>query len=343
MNAAETQPLPPGAGEPPPPPASQVRTSTDEARSSTLGAWLGSPVALMPLLILGAVVAVLLIASGLKDFGLTFWGFQYRFVPGEPDASSWGIGVFLVGTFLTASLSLILATALSLALAISSVVYLPPLPGRLLSMVTNLLAGIPSVVYGIWGFVVLAPYFGLTLEPSLRDVLGWLPGFGGPSSDIGPWGTLLAVLVLTIMIIPLTTALMREALRSVPRDLVEAGLAVGATRWEVVRRVRLPVARNGLWSAVLLGFGRALGESVAVAMVIGGTSIALPPNLYASTTTVASFIFSQLDSALIYPNLFVLLVEFSLVLLVVAVVVNLVAQRFTRVELATATTLGGGE
>ncbi|MDE1837046.1 MAG: phosphate ABC transporter permease subunit PstC [Euryarchaeota archaeon] len=297
---------------------------------------------MIPLVVLGAVIAVLVIASGLKDFGWTFWGFQYRFVPGEPEASSWGIGVFLVGTFLTAGLSLVLATLLSLALAISSVVYLPPLPGRLLSMVTNLLAGIPSVIYGIWGFVVLAPYFGMALEPSLKDVLGWLPGFGGPDSAIGPWGTLLAVFILTIMIIPLTTALMRESLRSVPRELVEAGLALGATRWEVVRRVRMRVARNGLWSAVLLGFGRALGESVAVAMVIGGTSIALPPSLYASSTTVASFIFSQLDSALLYPDLFILLVEFSLVLLGIAVVVNLVAQRFTRVELATATTLGGG-
>jgi phosphate transport system permease protein len=309
---------------------------------SSLRAWIGSPIALIPLILVGLVAIVLLYASGLHDFGGSFWSFNYNFIPGDPSASSWGIGTFVVGTALTAGLALVLATALSLALSISIVVYLPTIPSRVLTVLTNLLAGIPSVVYGIWGFVILAPYFGFTLEPTLRSVIGWLPGFGGPASEIGPWGILLAVFILTIMIIPLTTALMREALWSVPRDLVEAGLALGATRWEVARRVRMHSARLGIASAILLGFGRAVGESVAVAMVIGAVP-KLPLSVYSESTTIASFVFYQLDSAFLYPDLLELLVEYALFLLLIAVGVNLLAQRLTRAEIATATTVGAAE
>ncbi len=315
------------------------------AKSARLGiprswwAWIGSPVALLPFLVLALITGVLLNASALRNFGWSFWSFNYNFLPQTPDQSSWGIGVFVLGTALTAGLAIVFATLLSLALAISVVVYLPSGPSRVLNMLTNLLAGIPSVVYGIWGFVILAPYFGITVEPTLRAFLFWLPGFGGPASEIGSWGILLAVFLLTIMIIPLTTALMRSALQSVPRDLVDSAVALGATRWEVTRRVRFRVARRGLSSAILLGLGRALGESVAVAMVIGGVT-SIPVSLYSASTSLPSFIFFQLDSAFTYPDLLVLLVEFALVLLIITMVVNIVAQRLTQTELATATTVG---
>ncbi len=338
MSASGVQPIPVSAGGEP---AAPVRSDRARRPPSTLRAWIGSPLALIPLLLVVLVTGVLLFASDLYDFGPSFWSFNYNFLPSSPGGSSWGIGTFVAGTAITAGLALLLATALSLALSISIVVYLPPLPSRVLTILTNLLAGIPSVVYGIWGFVVLAPYFGLTLEPGLRALLGWLPGFGGPASDIGPFSILLAVFILTIMIIPLTTALMREALRNVPSELVEAGLALGATRWEVARRVRMRTARLGIGSAVLLGFGRAVGESVAVAMVIGGVP-KLPVSLYSASTTQASFIFYQLDSAFIYPYLLKFLVEIALVLLAIALIVNLVAQRLTHTEIATATTVGGG-
>ncbi len=331
------QPVPVPAGEAPAAPAASppvARARTDR------WAWVGSPLALLPLLLVATVAIVLLVASGLHNFGGSFWSTRYNFLPGDPAGSSWGIGAFVAGTAITAGLALVLATALSLALSISIVVYLPSLPSRVLTILTNLLAGIPSVVYGIWGFVVLAPYFGFTLEPGLRDVLGWLPGFGGPASEIGPYGILLAVFILTIMIIPLTTALMRDALRSVPHDLIDAGLALGATRWEVARRVRMRTARLGIGSAILLGFGRAVGESVAVAMVIGAVP-RLPLSLYSASTSQASFIFYQLDSAFFYPFLLRFLVEIALVLLAIALIVNLAAQRLTRTEIATATTVGG--
>ena len=336
MDDPGDQPIPAPAGDEPAVPPSSAPA---EPTRSSLRAWIGSPLALIPLLLVAAVVVVLLSASDLHNFGTSFWSFNYNFLQGDPTGSSWGIGTFVAGTAITAGLALLLATALSLALSISIVVYLPSIPSRVLTILTNLLAGIPSVVYGIWGFVILAPYFGLTLEPSLHDVLGWLPGFGGPSSEIGPFSILLAIFILTIMIIPLTTALMRDALRSVPNDLIEAGLALGATRWEVARRVRMRTARLGIGSAVLLGFGRAVGESVAVAMVIGATP-RLPVSLYSASTTQASFIFYQLDSAFIYPFLLKFLVEIALVLLLIALVVNLAAQRLTHTEIATATTVG---
>ncbi len=340
MGAPGDQPVRPAAeAEPSAAGTSPAPAPARGTRPANWRAWLGSPIALIPFLLVAIVTLVLVAASHFQDFGASFWSTYYDFLPGNSTGSSWGIGSFVVGTGITAGAALVLATGLSLALSVSIVVYLPSIPSRILTILTNLLAGIPSVVYGIWGYVILAPYFALTLEPGLRDTIGWIPGFGGPVSEIGPHGLLLAIAILTIMIIPLTTALMRDALRAVPGDLIEAGLALGATRWEVARRVRMRSARLGIGSAVLLGFGRAVGESVAVAMVIGAVP-AIPQSLYSASTTQASLTFHQLDSAFIYPLLLRFLVEIALVLLVIALVVNLLAQRLTRTEVATATTVG---
>jgi phosphate transport system permease protein len=303
-----------------PPPGSSGRLSAKRS-------YWASPLALAPLLLLGVIVAVLLLASEGRNFGLSFWGPVWDFLPTDPAGSTYGIALFAVGTAITAGAALLLASGLSLAIAIALTVYLPPRPSRILTMLTDLLAGIPSVVYGIWGFVILAPYFASTLEPNLRNAIGWLPGFGGPESAIGGGtGLLLGIFLLTLMVVPLTTAVMRESLRSVPREVVEAGLALGATPWEVVRRVRIKSAGRGLWGAVFLGFGRAVGESVALAMVLGNT-IQYPPSIYAGSYTIASFIFTQLDSAFLYPDLLRALVEFALVLLLITVAFNLLGQR----------------
>ncbi len=328
-----------GASTPTPVPALPNRRAANGEGRSRLRGWLASPVALLPLGLVALVAAVLLWESRLANLGPSFWGLNYFFDPSGGAPSVFGVSLFLVDSAIVAGPALALASGLSLAIAISTVVYLPPAPSRLLTLLTNLLAGIPSVVYGIWGYVVLAPYFGTTAQPTLRGFLGWLPGFGGPLSA-GGVGSLLAIFILTIMVIPITAAVMRESLRNVPNDLVEAGLALGATPWEVVRRVRLRAARRGLWGAVFLGLGRAIGESVAVAMVIGA-SIQIPPNLYTPSTTLASFIFYQLDSAFFYPNLLTALTEFALVLLAVALVVNLLGQRASGAD-ATVIVTGGG-
>jgi phosphate transport system permease protein len=316
------QPLLPAGFSTPP-----ALSSPADAPASRVSAWawLGSPLALLPLILLALVAIVLIRYTDLAWLGTSFFGFKYFFNPNAPAESLFGVGLFLVDSAIVTVPALLLATGLSLALAIALVVYLPPFPSRILTILTNLLAGIPSVVFGIWGYVVLAPYFGTSVQPGLRGFLGWLPGFGGPLSP-GGVGSLLAIFILTIMVIPLTTAVMRESLRNVPRDMVEAGLALGATQWELVRRVRLRAAGRGLWGAVFLGLGRAIGESVAVAMVIGA-SLRIPPNLYTPSTTLASFIFYQQDSAFFYPYLLLALTEFAIVLMVVALILNIIGQR----------------
>ena len=319
----KVQPVPADGGSAGSPPS-----VTAGPRRYSWRAWFGSPLALLPLAFVVAIVVVLLDASELRNFGASFWSLTYNFDPLN-DTGVFGVGIFAIGTALTAVLALVFAGLLSLAIAISLSVYLPPLASRPLAMLTNLLAGIPSVVYGIWGYVFLAPYFGQTLEPNLQHFLGFIPGFGGTAADTsGGTGLLLSIFILTIMVIPLTAAIMRESLRNVPKDLVEAGLAVGATPWEVSRRIRFRVARGGLWGAMFLGFGRAIGEAVAVAMLIGA-SIQIPPTIYGGSTTIASFIFYQLDSAFTYPTLLQALVEYALILLVIAVIVNIVGQRAT--------------
>jgi phosphate transport system permease protein len=345
------QPLP--VGEAPPGPsiadveATQVLEPTPTPvprRRTPWWAWLGSPIALLPTLFLAIIVAVLLTSGDLSFlFRPGFWSFRYFFDPQAPATTDqWAFPVFLVGSALTAGIALLLATLLSLALAVSIAVYLPGAIGRPLGILTNLLAGIPSVVYGIWGYVVLAPYFGLTLQPGLRSYLGWIPFFGGPASAAtSGTSVLLAAFILTIMVVPLTTAIIRDAIQSVPAPIVEASLALGATEWETTRRVRLRVARAGVRGAIFLGFGRAIGESVAVAMVIGAQT-QIPPSIYSGATTVSAFLLYQQDSAFQYPILLHALVEFALVLLLITLAFNLLAQRATGERGAVAQTSAAG-
>ncbi len=309
------------------PPASPTPPAWDRYKLLT---WLGSPLALIPLLALLAV-ALAIVSSGDLTLLLRgdFWSLTFNWNPLYPDQAAWAFPLYLLGTAITAGLALLFATLLSLALAISLTAYLPGWLGRSLATLTNLLAGIPSVVYGIWGYVVLAPYFGLTLQPTLRSYLAWLPFFGGPAAAAAPGtGVLLAVLILTVMIVPLTTAIIRDSLANVPSAVLEASLALGATQWETMRRVRLRVARRGVMGAVFLGFGRAVGESVAVAMVVGGQT-QIPPSIYSGTTTVSAFLLYQQDSAFQYAALLHALVDFALVLLLITLFFNFLAQRAT--------------
>lgn len=279
--------------------------------------------ALVPAAIVVAIVVALLKASGFYNFG---WQF---FQPAGP-GNQYGVLVFIVGSFLTAVPALFLSMVIGLGIAIASTTYLPSLLAKILDPFVDLLAGIPSVVYGIWAFLVLAPIFGNTLNPWAVAHLSFLPGFAPsilpPSPTTEGNGLPLAILVLTLMALPITTLLIRDALRSIPRDLWESGLALGATRWEVMRKVGLRHGSRGILSAMFLGFGRAIGETVAVAMVIGSSN-RLPVNVYDTTNTMAAYMFEYLDAAFEYPTTLKNLAELALVLLAITLVVNIVGRR----------------
>lgn len=275
--------------------------------------------ALIPLGLTAAIILVLLEASHLENFGWAFFGFNF---------AQNGILIFVVGSFLTATPALAFAMLVGLGIAIASTSYLPRLLSAWLDPFVDLLAGIPSIVYGIWGYFIIGPYIGRWVYPWMVLRFGSIPGFGRTIYSPAPTGDglLLAIAILTIMILPITTLLMRDAFRSVPRELWESGLALGATRWEVTRRVAIPYAKRGIWGAVFLGFGRAIGETVAVAMVIDQAS-QLPPNVYGGTSTMASLIISTIDSAFLTNatgHLYLrFLTELALVLLAITLAVNI--------------------
>ncbi|MGA8303200.1 MAG: phosphate ABC transporter permease subunit PstC [Thermoplasmata archaeon] len=279
--------------------------------------------ALVPAGIVVGIAVTLVVASGLHNFGAGFFGLTFN-----SNLNQFGILVFVVGSFLTAVPALFFSMVIGLGIAIASTTYLPPFLSRILDPFVDLLAGIPSVVYGIWGFLVIAPIFGMLINPWAVAHLSFIPGFAANaySPTSSGVGLPISIFVLTLMALPITTLLIRDALRSIPRDLWESGLALGATRWEVVRRVSLRYGSRGIWSAGFLGFGRAIGETVAVAMVIGSTT-KLPTNVYDVTWTMSSFMFQILDAAFGNSLYLAALAELALILMAITLAVNLLGRR----------------
>jgi phosphate transport system permease protein len=298
--------------------------------------------ALVPVAIVAVVVVSLLELAGLSvrlslaplalhvrwpyNFGWGFFGSNFDPQPAQGPAD-WGILVFIVGSFLTAAPALALSMLFGIGIAIASTTYLPRVAARVLDPFVDLLAGIPSVIYGIWAYALIGPLFGTQLNPWLASHFSFLPGFGGSPGPATGGGLPLAIFVLTLMCLPITTLLIRDALRAVPRDLWESGLALGATRWETMRRVSIPYGFRGILSAGFLGFGRAFGETVAVAMILG-VNAAYPFNVFSPTATMAATMFELLDSAYGNSQFLAALSEMALVLLAITLVVNLVGRRF---------------
>jgi phosphate transport system permease protein len=326
----ETSPAIGTAGDREPLPApSSVTENTSRYGSSrriTVSTVVAFVPALVPAAIVIAIAVVLIKASGFHNFGPSFWGLTFNSNTGQ-----FGMLVFIIGSFLTAVPALFLSMAIGLGIAIASTTYLPSIVSKFLDPTVDLLAGIPSVVYGIWAYLVLRPYFGMTLNPWTVAHFGWFPGLGAHNTfPVSPGsagtGLPLAIVVLTLMALPITTLLMRDAFRSIPKDLWESGLALGATRWEIVRRVSFRQASRGIFSAAFLGFGRAIGETVAVAMVIGASD-RLPVNFYDSTDTMAAFMYLGLDSAFSDPLFLSALAELAIVLLLITLTVNILGRR----------------
>jgi phosphate transport system permease protein len=192
----------------------------------------------------------------------------------NPVEDVFGAAPFIYGTLVTAAIAIAGAMPVSIGLALFLTEMAPARVRRVVSFLVELLAGIPSVVYGLWGLMVLVPWLRSSVQPVLGKFLGFVPLFSGPPLGLG---YLAAGLILAVMILPTIASVTVEILRTVPRELREGALALGATRWEAIRLAVLPYARRGILGAVMLGLGRALGETMAVTMVIGNS-----PEIHAS-------------------------------------------------------------
>jgi phosphate transport system permease protein len=270
--------------------------------------------------VLVAAVAVALVAESLPAIRRFGWSFVVG-TDWDPVAESFGALPFIYGTLVSSLLALVIAVPLGVGAAIFLAELSPFALRGPVAFFIELLAAIPSVVYGLWGIFVLAPLLRGYVQPFLGTTLGVLPLFQGPPYGVG---MLAAGIILAIMVVPFITTVSREVLLAVPRTQREAALALGATRWETTRVAVLRYGRSGLVGAVLLGLGRALGETMAVTMVIGNRP-EISASLFAPGYTMASVLANEFTEAT--SDLYLsALVEIGLVLFVLTVVVNALAR-----------------
>jgi phosphate transport system permease protein len=288
---------------------------------------LGDPAFKGLTLIMGLSVFVLIILIGYElaqgsQLALRKFGWQFLFSSDwDPVNEQFGALPFIVGTLVSSGIALAIAVPLSIATAVYLTELAPPWLGQMLTLFIELLAAVPSVILGLWGIFVMVPWLREHLFPWLRNLLGFIPLFQGPIYGVS---VLAGGIIIAIMILPIITSVSREILRSVPGLQREAAYALGATRWEVTRIAVLSYAKKGLFGAIILGLGRALGETMAVTMVIGNRP-ELFKSLFAPGYTLASVVANEFTEATtdIYLNA---LFEIGLVLLGVTVLVNALAQ-----------------
>jgi phosphate transport system permease protein len=240
----------------------------------------------------------------------------------DPVNEQFGAVPFIFGTLVSSAIALLIAVPISIATAVYLTELAPLWLRQPLTMFIELLAAVPSVILGLWGIFVMVPFLRGHLFPWLQKLFGFLPLFQGPTY-IG-FSMLAGGIVIAIMVVPIITSVSREILRSVPGLQREAAYALGATRWEVTRIAVLSYAKKGLFGAVILGLGRALGETMAVTMVIGNTP-QIVASLFAPGYTLASVVANEFTEATTDTYLSALF-EIGLVLLGVTVLVNALAQ-----------------
>jgi len=254
--------------------------------------------------------------------------FGWKFLVGstwDPVDEVYGALPFIYGTFVSSAIALLIAVPLSVGTAIYLTELAPVRLRQPLVSVIEMLAAVPSVIWGLWGIFVLVPFLRVSVYPVLQHRLGFLPLFQGPIYGIG---LLTGGIIVAIMILPIVTSVSREVLRSVPDLQREAAYGLGATRWEVTRIAVLSYARRGLMGAAVLGLGRALGETMAVTMVIGNSSD-IAKSLFAPGYTLASVIANEFTEATTDMYLSALF-ELGLVLLGLTIIINIIAQIMIR-------------
>ena len=278
------------------------------------------------LLAKAAGILILVVLAGVAVFLITE-AFPAIIAPADELPEGHGLVAYIAplvfGTVLSAAIALVVATPLAVGVALFITHYAPKRVAQTLGYLVDLLAAVPSIVYGLWGAAVLGPA-SVGLATWLNEWLGWLPFFAGPVSATGRT-MLVAGLVLAVMILPIITAVSREVFRQTPKLHEEAALALGATRWEMIRMAVLPFGRSGVVSGAMLGLGRALGETMAVAIVLsvsGGVTF----NLISSgnPSTIAANIALQFpESSGVAVNV---LIASGLVLFVITLLVNALAR-----------------
>lgn len=306
-----------------PAPVSEVRSFLQSRGSSTVSdttfRWL------MLLCALSIFGIVALIATELITHSqLTLAKFGLKFFVGtawDPVNANFGALPFVYGTIVSSIVALIIAVPLAVGVAVFLTEMCPKAFRGILSFLTELLAAIPSVVYGLWGIFVLVPLLRGYVDPILIKLLGWTGLFVTPDFGIGLFA---AGVILAIMILPIISSLTREVMTAVPHTQREAVLALGATRWEMIRMGVLRNARIGIVGSIILGLGRALGETMAVAMVIG-SSPTITKSLLAPAATMASVIANEFAEAAddTYRSA---LIEIGLALFIVTIIVNILAR-----------------
>lgn len=259
-----------------------------------------------------------------------------------PVGAAYGALPFLAGTFLTSIIALLIGVPIAIGGALILTEYIPPRPRRGLSFFLELLAGIPSVVYGLWGLITLGPFLARHLYPLLGHLGAVIPWLGPPVGS--GLGLLTAGIVLAIMIIPIVASTARDLLAQVPALPKEGAAALGFTSWETARLVSLPWASQGIIGAIILGWGRALGETMAVLIVSGNGANALPGNIFAPVSTIASAIVALLDSAQSDPTGLAVsaLAEIGLILMVITLLTNVLARFLVRRVTNTSLPVGRG-
>lgn len=325
----------------------------------TLPRTVTSVAAVLPLAALVAIIAVLAWKSlpAIRYNGAGFlWHTAWR--PGNaysnpvrtggvlhPVGASYGALPLVAGTLESSVIALAFAVPVSVGAALLVVEKLPRRLSNIVGLFLETLAGIPSVVFGLWGALTFGPFIARDIAPAVAKHMPDVPVLNFLRGDVGYGeGLLTSGLVLAVMIIPIVAATTRDLLRQVPRLPKEGALALGMNDWEVARKVSLPWARAGIIGACVLGLARALGETMAVAMVSGAVLGTVPSNIYLPMSTIAATIVSQLDGALTDGTGYAVqtLAEFALLLAVITLLTNVAARLLVRRVAGTALPVGRG-
>lgn len=256
-----------------------------------------------------------------EKFGISFlWSTDF-----DPPREEFGALPFIYGTMFTAVFAILLAGPVGLGIAAYLVEIAPRKLSRVLGFVIELLAAIPSVVYGLWGIFILAPFLREYVAPPLQSVLGWTPLFAGTFTG---FSVFTAGVVLAVMILPTAAAISRDVIRAVPNDQREAMYALGATRWEMFRIAVLPYAKSGIIGALVLALGRAAGETMAVTMIIGNAPRVFD-SVFDQGATMASIIAANFANA--GSDTFVAaLIEIGMILFIITFLINVAARLLVR-------------